>query len=123
MPEEQTPQPPKPEAPKAHVTPTPLSIVEFGAYSILIYNRAVYIPQEDGSEEVTNEIMLQLRRTPRSQYDDPSAIPLTQVPGLVMMLEEVAKSSMAATPIKTKPPEAPPAPATKKQTAKQLKKR
>ncbi len=125
MPEEQSPQPAQPTKPPIKVEPTPLSIVEFGPYSILIYNRSVSIPQPNGSEEIQNEVMLQLRRPPRSKHDDVSAIPLTMVPGLVMMLEEIAKTAMSAVAIPPKTGTAPVVAPTppKKQPPKKNKKR
>lgn len=128
MPEEQSPQTAENTKPPIKVEPTALSIVEFGPYSILIYNRSVSIPQPNGSEEIQNEIMLQLRRPARSKHDDITAIPLTMVPGLVMMLEEIAKTAMNAVPIPPKGGTAAPAPAAppppkKKQPPKKNKKR
>lgn len=81
----------------------PLSIVEFSPFSVLIFNRAILKP---GATEPTNEIMLSIKRYARDADDDPGSIPVTAVPTLIMMLEEIVKPAMEIRSL-VKPPEVP----------------
>jgi len=103
--------PATPEKPRPKVNVTPLSSVDFAPFSILVYNRELQLPTADPDKfEVSNEVMLQIRRAPRFMHDDVGSIPLTAIPSLVMMLEEVAKSAMIVNPLrKQQQPAAPPA--------------
>lgn len=97
---------PNPEKPRPKVNLTPLSSVEFNPFSILIFNRELVLPTADPEKtEVSNEVMVQIRRAPRHQHDDVGSIPLTALPALANMLEEIAKSAMVASPLRPKPVE------------------
>lgn len=106
--------PADPKRPKVRSEVKPLSIVDFTPFSVLVFNRSVFIPAGEGREEVKHEVMIQVRRTARDVYDDPTSIPLTAVPALVMMLEEISKSAMVLTPAAPQPQPGVPAKAPKK---------
>lgn len=86
-----------PEAPK--VSTTPLSVATFGRLNIVVFRQI---------EGERSGIFLNIRS---SNGGDPTAIPLADIPALVMMLEEIAKPAIAvrsfatpAAPVAAPPP-------------------
>lgn len=88
-------------ATKAQPKIKPLSLVEFGPFSILVFDRS--FPPENVPEGMTvsvkHEVFLSIRRASRGAEDDPGSIPLTDVPSLVMLLEEISRTGMAVKPL------------------------
>lgn len=82
------------EAPKPKATVKPLSSVNFGPFSVLIFDRQLNIPVKDGTDEIRHEVMVNIRREARGPLDDTSSIPLTDLPALQMILKEIAGSAM-----------------------------
>lgn len=98
MPEEQTTAAPAtPEPPK--VTTTPLSVSTFGRLNVVIFRH---------TEGDKSGIYLNIRV---AGGGDPSAIPLEDVPALVMLLGELSRPAIQVRTFERPAPPAPPAPA------------
>lgn len=105
MPDESvTPETPVTDPMKPTVQIKALSMVEFGPFKILTFDRELTRPVLEGTAEVTHEIMVSIRREPRNKFDDPGAIPLTDLPALQMILKEIGAAAMVVTPFHQQAP-------------------
>lgn len=100
---------PKPADPKTTVTP--LSIVTMGPLNALIFRKDTAV--EGGG--VASEVFVNIKRTASQPTDDPTAIPIMEVPALVMMLKAIAEPAMA---VRTLEKPTPPAPKAKSRKGK-----
>ena len=83
---------------KPETTTIPLSLVEFDPFTILIFKQTTK-RTVNGVEGVDQEVLLSIKRKRRSPEDDTGAIPLTSVPTLIMMLEEIVRPGVTVQPL------------------------
>lgn len=104
-----TDQPASPAPETAKVSTVPLSVATFGRLNIVVFRQI---------EGERSGIFLNIRS---SNGGDPTAIPLADIPALVMMLEEIAKPAIHVRSF-APPPETPAAPAPQAPKAPKRKK-
>jgi hypothetical protein len=74
--------------PKVHIEP--LSVAAFGPLNVLVHRKTV----EQPSGAKSAQIYVSIKRTQMLPDDEPNAIPLIELPALVMLLKNVAEPAM-----------------------------
>ncbi len=93
---------------------TPLSVASVGPLNALIFQK-----DTETDAGTTSEVLISIKRNPMKPDDDPSAIPILELPALVMLLKAVAEPSMT---VRSLTPVAPAVPAAPKKTTRRRKK-
>lgn len=108
MDENNTPQPPK-----TNIKKTPISIASFGPLSAVIFRREI----EKNANKKT-DVVVSIRRNVTEEGDDPTLVPLAELPALAMLLQNIAEPGMTLQQIAPAPTATPPAPAAPNRAAR-----
>jgi hypothetical protein len=104
-----------PQDPQPTIDTKPLSIASFGPLSVMVFHRTVTKKTPTGDATKSN-IQVSIRRQVMQEGDDPTSIPLTEVPALVSLLSAIVEPAMTVTSMTQVQPQPPaPAPANRAQ--------
>lgn len=83
-----------------HTTVTPISIATVGPLNALIFRKTT--TTHEGA--VAQEILVNIKRNRVKPDDDPAAIPILEIPALIMLLKAVAEPAMTVRAVPAAPP-------------------